>query len=164
MALPREPTLALELAIATPGQYPAIAIARLWKPNSARRDCLRAMLRLLCPAICTFLFPRRRSVMPSNSSTFWAINQSSSRCRNSYFGIDTRSYLPLYLRNARLDEDARSADEDQVYEAVVRNTVTSMHKQNQTGQLVFDNSVLTYLRAGTRGGFGRSRPSFLIWS
>src|SRR5215813_6613210 len=83
MVSPREPTLALGLAIATLVHYPAIAIARLWKPNSARRDCLRAMLRLLCPAICTFLFPRRKRALLSSSNTFWSTNPSFSHCRNS---------------------------------------------------------------------------------
>src|SRR5262245_34356098 len=81
MASPREPKLALELAIATLDHYPATAIARLWKANSAREDCLRAMFRLPCPAIYTFLFPRRRRALLFNSSTSWATNPSFSRCR-----------------------------------------------------------------------------------
>src|SRR5215831_13434916 len=83
MASPREPTLALELATATLDHHPATAIARLWKPNSAKRDCPKATLRLRCPAICTFPFPRRKRALLSNSSTFWATNPSSSRCRYS---------------------------------------------------------------------------------
>src|SRR5580704_1327151 len=58
-------------------------------------------------------------------------------------------YCTLCLRSRLIaSPQAVSSNEDQVYEAVVRDMVTPIHGHAHTSQLVFDDAVLTDLETG----------------